>query len=330
MNQKFYAFVAIVFAAVTASAEAHADPVVLKIGTLAPAQSPWGKVFKTWSEGLKKRTEGKIELQFFWGGTQGDEIAMAGKIRNGQLDGAAFTATGLAQFNRDVLALQLPGLVGSDWAKLDRAREAVKPMLEPEFTKQKVTLLGWGDVGIAHLMSKGKGVASPDDLKSLHPYALPGDPIGKAFLTRLGVPAQTVQVTEIGHGLSSGRVDVVNSPAIAAEQLQWASHLEYVNPMASGIGIGGLLFSSDKLAALPADLKEALVDTGAKAAKALTARIRNEDSAAFERLKGKLKVVESSEADKAAWAKIFAAVRSDVCGPTLKAEVCTAIQNAVK
>lgn len=330
MTRKLSAFVAILIAGLTATAEAHADPIVLKIGTLAPQQSPWGKVFKTWSEGLKKRTDGKLELQFFWNGTQGDEIAMSAKIRNGQLDGAAFTATGLAQFNRDVLALQLPGLVGSDWAKLDRARDAVKPMLEPEFTKQKVTLLGWGDVGIAHLMSKGKGVKSPEDLKSLKPYALPGDPIGKAFLTKLGVPTQTVQVPEILPGLSSGRVDVVNSPAIAAEQLQWASRLEFINPMASGIGIGGLLFSSDKLAGLPPELKEALTDTGAKAAKALTARIRSEDAAAFERIKGKLKVVESSEEDKAAWAKIFAAVRADVCGPTLKAEVCTAIQNAVK
>ena len=58
------------------------DGILLKVGTLAPAESPWGKVFKVWQKGVKERTNGALELQFFWNGQQGDELAMVGKIRH--------------------------------------------------------------------------------------------------------------------------------------------------------------------------------------------------------------------------------------------------------
>src|SRR5712671_4981974 len=75
----------------------------VKIGTLAPAESPWGQVFRTWRRAVRERTklpgqvdsdkgEGKeygLDLDFFWNGQQGDEAAMVTKIKSGQLDGAA-------------------------------------------------------------------------------------------------------------------------------------------------------------------------------------------------------------------------------------------------
>src|ERR1700723_1953170 len=93
---------------------AHADTVTLTVGTLAPAESPWGKVFKVWKKAVNLRTNGSLDLQFFWNGQQGDEGAMVGKMRTGQLDGAALTANGLSMIYKDVLVLQLPGLF-RDW-----------------------------------------------------------------------------------------------------------------------------------------------------------------------------------------------------------------------
>src|SRR5438270_13724135 len=75
----------------------HADPVVLKFGTLAPPESPWGRVFKLWARATDERSHSAVQIQFFWNGTQGDEGAMVGKIRTGQLDGAAISALGLGQ-----------------------------------------------------------------------------------------------------------------------------------------------------------------------------------------------------------------------------------------
>src|SRR5512140_738636 len=77
--------------------DASADPTTLKVGTLAPGDSPWGQVFKIWKKAVEERSGNNLQLQFFWNGTQGDESAMVGKMRTGQLDGAALTAIGLGQ-----------------------------------------------------------------------------------------------------------------------------------------------------------------------------------------------------------------------------------------
>ena len=81
---------------------------VIKVGTLAPAPSPWGQVFKVWADAVAKKSAGRLELQIFFNGQQGDEAAMVGKMKTGQLDAAAVTAVGLGKIHKPILALQLP------------------------------------------------------------------------------------------------------------------------------------------------------------------------------------------------------------------------------
>ena len=98
---------AALMAGIGVAGEARAAEVI-KIGTLAPGASPWGQVFKVWAEAVSKKSEGRLELQFFYNGQQGDEGAMVGKMKAGQLDGAAVTAVGLGKIYKPILALQMP------------------------------------------------------------------------------------------------------------------------------------------------------------------------------------------------------------------------------
>jgi TRAP-type C4-dicarboxylate transport system substrate-binding protein len=180
-------------------------------------------------------------------------------------------------------------------------------------------MLGTGDVGIAHLMSRGKAVRTPDDLKTMQPFYISGDAIGQKFLETIGVPSpRALSVPAILPALSSrseGAVNVINTPSIAAEQLQWAAHVDHINTMPSGIGIGGLIMNKDKYDGIPADLKKIITDTGKQTGKVLTERIRGIDNSAFERLKGNKTVVDLNDAEKAAWNAVFLKVRN-----ALKAE----------
>jgi TRAP-type C4-dicarboxylate transport system substrate-binding protein len=293
----------------------------LSIGTLLPAQSPWGQVFRVWARAVSERTSGALSLQFFWNGQQGDEGALVGKMRTGQLDGAALTATGLAMIYRDVLVLQLPGLFRT-WDKLDAARSAMRGGFDAEFEKQGFTVLGWGDVGMAHLMTKGFEVHTPADLKHKDCFFLPGDPIAPVFYSVVGdVTPRQVGVTEILPGLTSNTINVVNAPALAAEQLQWAPRLDHIGLDVSGIGIGALVFASAKLRGLPADAAAALVETGKVAGAALSLRIRREDAAAFDRLKARMTAYDINAHDQAEWAKVFTETDQRLRGTTFDAAV---------
>lgn len=295
-------------AGVGISAEASAGE-TLKLGTLAPKASPWGRVFETWAKAVKEKSGGALELQFFYNGSQGDEGSMVGKMKSGQLDGAAVTAVGLGKIYKPILALQMPGLF-DDWAKLDAARDSMKGDFERGITDAGFALLGWGDVGAVHVMTKGFQIHGPEDVLGKKPYMWRDDPIqpilyqviGKITPIPLGVP-------EVLPNLNTGVINMVTAPALAAEQLQWASKLDTITSDISALAIGALVFSSKKLDSLPADMKTILTDTGSFAANALTKKIRSEDAAAYKRMAGKMTVVTLTADEKAKWGGIFKQVR---------------------
>ncbi len=282
---------------------------VIKIGTLAPAASPWGQVFKVWSAAVSAKSNGGVELQFFYNGQQGDEGAMVGKMKDGQLDGAAVTAVGLSKIYKPILALQIPGLFLT-WGKLDAARDAMKGEFEKGVSDAGFSLLGWGDVGAAHVMSKGFPVKTPDDIKGKKPYMWRDDIVQPILFQIIGgITPVPLNIPEVLPNLNTGAVDVVIAPALAAEQLQWASKLDTIVGDTAGMAVGALVISSKRLAALSEENRNIIMDTGRIASNALTKRIRSEDDAAFGRLKGKMTVVNLSDDEKGKWDGVFKQVR---------------------
>jgi len=317
MLRRFFVLAAIVFATLGAARTASAAEEI-KLGTLAPGDSAWGKVFKAWSKAVEEESSGGVKLTWYFNGTQGDEIAMVGKMRSKQIDGGAFTATGLSQIYPHIIALQMPGLF-PNWAKLDAVREKTRAKFDGAFAAEGFRILGTGDVGIAHIMSRGGAIRTPDDLKKMHPFYIAGDSIGQKFLETVGVPSpRALGVPAILPALSSrseGAVDVINSPSIAAEQLQWGPHVDHINTMASGIGIGALIMNKERFEKLPPDAKAVLERTGKNTGELLTKRIRGIDDSAYDRLKANKTVVDLNDTEKAAWNEVFKKVRN-----ALKAE----------
>jgi TRAP-type C4-dicarboxylate transport system substrate-binding protein len=112
----------------------------LRIGTLAPQDSPWGREFKEWASEVAADTNGEMQLDLQWNGQAGDEVSMVQKIRSGLLDGAALTAVGLAQTGvTEVLLFQMPGLF-ADWTNLDTARNAMMSDFDKQFAAKGFTV----------------------------------------------------------------------------------------------------------------------------------------------------------------------------------------------
>jgi len=281
-----------------ASKEARADEVI-KIGTLAPRQSVWGQVFQVWETAVDKKSGGKLKLQFFYNGQQGDEGAMVGKMKAGQLDGAAITAVGLSKIYKPILVLQIPGALNT-WEKLEKAQSALKGDFEKGVHDGGFELLGWGHVGRAHLFLKGDGkISKPEDLKSRKPYMWRDDIISPVFYSVAGATPVPLNVPEVLPQLKTGAIDTINAPSLAVEQLQWAPQLSQASNQVTGCAIGALV-----LKALPGDLRTILTDTGKIAGQALTTKIKSEDEAAFGRMK-----LTHFDVDQGAFDKAFKEVR---------------------
>lgn len=313
-----------VFAGISLPSEAEAAE-KLKFATLAPKQSIWGQVFQVWEKAVKKKSGDKLEIVFDYNGAQGDEGAMAGKIKAGQLDGAAVTAVGLSKFHKPVLAMQLPGVLTS-WSKVDKAISTTGGEFSKGLKDGGAYNIGWGFVGMAHLFTKGDGkVVTPNDLKSRKPYMWRDDIISPVFYQVVGATPVPLNVPEVLPNLKTGAIDTINAPALAVEQLQWAGHMNGASEQVTGPAVGALIMSNKRLESLPGDLRTIVKDTGAIAAKALTEKIKSEDTASFNRMSKKLTVY---KVDQGAFDKTFKEVRKRLAQGTFTADLVKKMEQA--
>src|SRR5258708_3123467 len=293
---------------------AHAAT-TFKIGTLAPQDSRWGKEFKKWAADVSKDTNGELQLDFQWNGQAGDDVVMVRKIRSGQLDGGAMGTIGLAETGvTDALIFQVPGLF-SNWAKLDTVRNALTPDLNKQFEGKGFTVLGWGDIGAIKTMSNGFEVRTPKDLQGKGCPYLAGDPVQpKVYSTIGGITPKQLAVTEILPALSNGSINVLSAPPLAAEQLQWASRFTHISTYTTGFSIGALIVSSQRLQAIPPNLRDAMLKHYGEMNERLTKTIRNADAQAFTRMKPSKTAYDLSDADKKAWSDVFVKVAQQLRG----------------
>jgi TRAP-type C4-dicarboxylate transport system substrate-binding protein len=314
MSSKLVAIFA-ALALITGLAPTARATTILKIGTLAPPDSPWAREFKRLAADISSDTGGDLRLDFQWNGQAGDEVLMVQKIRTGQLDAAAVTSLGLAQTGvMDVLLFQLPGLFTS-WAKIDAAREALKDDLDRMFEAKGFTVLGWGDLGAAKTMTVGFELHHPADLRGKGVFVFPGDPIGPKLYSIIGgITPRTASVAEILPGLTNGSINVIVAPPLAAEQLQWASRITHIGTDTLGFGIGAFIASSARMQSIPARLREVMAKRGRESSERSTRMVRDLDARAFERMKANKTAYTASEAERNEWKDVFVKLATQLRG----------------
>jgi TRAP-type C4-dicarboxylate transport system substrate-binding protein len=284
---------------------AHAAEHTLRIASLAPKNSSWGKVYAVWQKALEKKTDGKLEVQMFFNGVQGNEDAMVSKMKTGQLDGAALTSVGLSYIYKSVLVLQIPGVM-TTWEQLDQVRKQLQPDLEAGLKGAGFRVVGWGDVGLVHQFTKGFEVHHPEDLKNKSPATWRNEPMGPALFASIGnVVPVVVDPMEVLPALRSGSINAISAPALAAEQLQWTPYLDHVSEQVIVCAVGGMVFKSGVLESLPPDLAKTFEELQQRASTTQLDRIRKLDQEAYERLLAKMTLVKNSQAERDEWEKLF-------------------------
>jgi TRAP-type C4-dicarboxylate transport system substrate-binding protein len=282
---------------------------VIKIGTLAPANSPWGQTLKSWADAVSARTNGAVVIQPFYGGTQGDEAQIIAKIKTGQLDGAMVTAVGLGAIYKPIIALELPGLF-TTWNKLTSARDVLSAEFENGMATAGFSLIGWGDVGASHLMSKGFAIRTPSDLKGKKPLLWRDDFTAPIFYQVIGgITPVPLNIPEVLPQLNVGNINVLKAPSLVAEQFQWSSKLDTIQDNVMNMEIGALVLSSKRLQNLPADQQQIIKDLGKTATDSLNRNIRTAEDASFARLKTKMKVITLTPDELAQWRDIWSQMR---------------------
>lgn len=303
-----------------------ASSVVIRYATLAPGQSPFGKILKAWGRSLEKATEGRVEFRFYGGGSQGDERDVVRKMRAGQIDSAGMTTVGLGIIVRPVLVMSAPGVIET-YEQLGRVRAKMDVRFDKMIKDAGFVLLAWSDAGRGRLMSTVP-IRRPEDLKSHRPWAWKDDPIFIEFLKVVGANPVRLGVGEVYPALQTSMVDVVPSSAIGAVALQWFTKLKYMSKGSFGIIVGASILKKEKFDQLSAEDQEILQRTAKRAGLALDKVVREDDAEAFEAMRRRgVEVIDTGEY-RAEWENAALQTRERLIGrvysKSLLAEVAAA------
>lgn len=300
----------------------------LRVATLAPAGSSWMKIVNAWNKTLQEKTDGRLKIRVYPGGSQGDERDFVRKMRVGQLDAGIMTMTGMSMIVRAMIVLVLPGFLDT-YEELDRVRAKMAPEFEAMFEKEGFKLVGWGDAGLNRLFA-AKPFRKPSDLKTMRPWVWKDELVFVELYDVIGANAVRLGVPEVYPSLQTRMIDMVSSSALTAVALQWYTQVKYMTGWNSAIIAGGTLMRKDKYDALPPDLREAFDSTAARAHELINKAIRSDDRKAYEIIVKKgIQVIEPGDA-KAEWDAAYAKVRENFTGRLFPKSLFDAVAEAAQ
>jgi TRAP-type C4-dicarboxylate transport system substrate-binding protein len=230
----------------------------IKLGSLAPADSPWDKSLKQLAADWEKASSGQVVIKIYTGGTVGDESEMLRKIRLGQLQAAAITGVGINQVYKGVLALSIPMLVTTD-EELAYVLENITPYFDSEISKKSFKVVVWTFAGWTHIFSK-KPVNTIEDLKKQKLWVWEGNSKEIQIWKEAGFKPVPLGVPDMMTSLQSGGVESLITTPLTAAAYQWFGIAQNMNEMNWAPMIAGILISTSTWEKVPKNLQPALLD----------------------------------------------------------------------
>jgi TRAP-type C4-dicarboxylate transport system substrate-binding protein len=224
-----------------------ANAVDIKIATLVPNQSQWMQDMRAAGKVIEERTEGRVKLKFYGGGTQGTEDKVLQKIKIGQLHGGTFSAT---DFMKDYGAINIYGLpfVFESWEEMRYVRDKMDDKLESGFAD--LNFVTFGIAGSFSVVLSNEPISKYEDMKGKKVWLPQGDFVSYEAMRRLQLSPVALPVTDVLTGLQTGLLDIAAIPPEVAVALQWHTRVKYVTDMPVAFGISFLAISKrvfDKL-----------------------------------------------------------------------------------
>ena len=297
---RYVAFAALAACVGLAPLSTAAAPLQIRMGTIAPADSPWHRVLKQMGEDWRKESNGRIELRVIAGGSLGDERAMLQKSRAGVLQGLAISGAGLPEIDPGTMCLQIP-LMFASYDELDYVRERIIPKLEARIAERGFVVLNWGDAGWIHFFSKTPAVTL-DDLRKTKLYITAGDAEAENLYKLAGFKPVPLASTDILASLQTGMIDAFDVPPLFALSSQTFALAKNMNDIPWAPLVGATVIEKKAWEKVPEDLRPKLLAAAKLAGEKFRGEIRKlSDDAIKEMVKRGLHVVATDAATQQKW-----------------------------
>lgn len=254
----------------------------IKIATLAPQNSGWATTFRAGAKEINERTEGRVQLRFYWGGAQGNEKKVLQKMKIGQLQGGTFSPTDFQGPYPDVNIYGLPFFF-ENYAEVDYVRRHMDDKLQAGFAKLGYQTFGFAGGGFAFVLSN-EPVYGHADMVGKKVWLPQGDLISYEAMKSLKLSPVPLPLTDVLTGLQTGLIDIVAIPPLVALALQWHTKVKYVTRIPVLFSIGFMAIDQRVMKKIQADDRMILTEVLTRLYAELDAKSESEANAATDAL----------------------------------------------
>jgi TRAP-type transport system periplasmic protein len=319
---------AVLLLALAATADASAATII-KIATVAPDGTAWMREMRASAENVKKKTEDRVELKFYPGGTMGDEQTVLRKIKIGQLQGGAFTGGELSQVDKNAQIYSLPFLFKT-LDEVDKVRAQIDPLLKLSLAKAGFETLGISGGGFAYLMSV-KAIHTKDDLKAAKVWVPQGDRIAEIGFKAGGVTPISLPLADVYTSLQTGLIDTAANTPAGAIAFQWHTKIKHMIDLPLTYVVGILVVDKKAFDALSAEDQKAVNEEFGAAFARLEKINRDDNAQARDALqKQGIEILKPNAQETATWEAVGADARKQLAeAGELSADMTAALDKAL-
>lgn len=245
---------------------------IIKIGSVAPENTPYGAALNKMKADWARATNGEVEVIVYHNGLAGTEEQIIDKIENNNLQGGVLTSFGLNLITPEMLTLSTPFTIKND-KELDAVIDGLRVTLEKNIENKGYVSLAWSKAGWVKFFSK-KPVFLPADLKAQKLATSPTDPeLTQAFKV-MGFNVVPVATNDILTALTSGMVDAAYSSPLLIAPLQAFAIAKNMASINVAPFVGGMVLSQRAWQRIPDKYKAALMAINKKMEEELNASIQ--------------------------------------------------------
>jgi TRAP-type C4-dicarboxylate transport system substrate-binding protein len=203
---------------------AHA--LTLKIATLAPAGTAWMKEMLKGADAIESNTAGRVKMKFYPGGVMGNDQSVHRKIRINQLQGGAFSSSGLSPIDPNIQALSLPMMFNS-FAEVDHVRAQMDQRIKQHVADNGFIILGISEGGFARIMSN-QPVSDMQSIRNSKVWIPEGDTLVQETFDTMGIKPIPLPLADVFTGLQTGLIETITSTSTGAIAFQWHTKVNYL------------------------------------------------------------------------------------------------------
>ncbi len=273
---------------------------VIKMASLVPDGSVWGKILKDMGAEWQEATGGEVSLRLYGGGVAGNEADVVRKMRIGQLHAAALSVSGLTDIDKGFEIFEIPMFFDS-YAELFHVLEKTRPQLEKRLADKGYVLLNWGQAGWIHIFSK-QPVRTVGDLKKLKMFSVADNEAMLQLWRRNGFQPVSLAVTDMLTGLQTGMIEALPTTPLAALSLQWFRQTPYMQDLGLAPLVGATVITERAWKRLSPEHQKALRAAAERTEARLKKEIPDQDRRAVEQMTQRgMTVVEVTPEQEREW-----------------------------